>query len=414
MQPLTSVQLKKLEKLAKVGDIGIADELNALEGKIEALEAIVPSLREARDGEKGEKGDMGDRGEKGDKGERGADGRDGVDGKDGKDGINGRDGKDGRDGVDGKDGRDGKDGEMGMVDEATIAYLEDEVKKAKLDTDAFNRALGIVDQRTSFSINKASNLERDKITGVGVHTITVSSTAPANPTSGDIWIDTDAEETGFEIAVWTTETRPSTPTNGLVGYNYTTKELEVYDSNLGDWIQFFGYDKDDGHWDDLRFPATAINPPGAARDPTRNTSDGTLEFSASATNVIAGVAQMPHAWLRGSTIRPHIHWQPTTTGSGNVLWKFEYDIASVNSNFAGTYTPMEQLDGADGIVNKHQILGFGDVTMTDKSESCIIKWLLSRVGGDASDTYAGAAKLLEFDIHYQVGKYGTPDEFPVL
>lgn len=158
MQPLTSVQLKKLEKLAKVGDIAIADELNALEGKIEALEAIVPALREARDGEKGEKGDTGERGEKGDQGERGADGRDGVDGKDGKDGINGRDGKDGRDGVDGKDGRDGKDGEMGMVDEATIAYLEDEVKKAKLDTDAFNRALGIVDQRTSFLINKINNL----------------------------------------------------------------------------------------------------------------------------------------------------------------------------------------------------------------------------------------------------------------
>ena len=48
MQPLTSVQLKKLEKLAKVGDIAIADELNALEGKIEALEAIVPVLREAQ------------------------------------------------------------------------------------------------------------------------------------------------------------------------------------------------------------------------------------------------------------------------------------------------------------------------------------------------------------------------------
>lgn len=189
MQPLTSVQLKKLEKLAKVGDIGIADELNALEGKIEALEAIVPALREARDGEKGEKGETGERGEKGDTGERGADGRDGVDGRDGKDGVNG---KDGRDGVDGNDGRDGKDGEMGVIDEATIAYLEDEVKKAKLDTDTFNRALGIVDQRTSFSINKASNLERDKITGVGVHTITVGSAAPTNPSEGDIWIDTDA------------------------------------------------------------------------------------------------------------------------------------------------------------------------------------------------------------------------------
>lgn len=189
MQELSPQQIKKLEKLAKVGDIGIADELNALESKIEALEAIVPVLREARDGEKGERGDTGERGEKGDTGERGADGRDGVDGRDGKDGVNG---KDGRDGVDGKDGRDGKDGEMGVIDEATIAYLEDGIAKAQVDFEQFNRAIGIVDQRSSFLINKVSNLDRDKITGVGVHTITVSDTAPTNPSTGDIWIDTDA------------------------------------------------------------------------------------------------------------------------------------------------------------------------------------------------------------------------------
>ena len=180
MQPLTSVQLKKLEKLAKVGDIAIADELNALEGKIEALEAIVPVLREARDGEKGEKGDTGERGEKGDTGERGTDGRDGVDGRDGKDGVNG---KDGRDGVDGKDGRDGKDGEMGVIDEATIAYLEDEVKKAKLDKEAYDRALGIVDQRTSFLINKVNNLPSSGgVASVVAGTnVTVDNTDPRNP-----------------------------------------------------------------------------------------------------------------------------------------------------------------------------------------------------------------------------------------
>ena len=184
MQELSPQQIKKLEKLAKVGDIAIADELNALESKIEALEAIVPVLREARDGEKGEKGDTGERGEKGDTGERGADGHDGVDGKDGKDGINGRDGKDGRDGV---DGRDGKDGEMGVIDEATIAYLEDEVKKAKLDTDAFNRALGIVDQRTSFLINKVNNLPTaTATTGSGI-------TRSVVVTTGDTTLGADTD-----------------------------------------------------------------------------------------------------------------------------------------------------------------------------------------------------------------------------
>lgn len=189
---LSPDQIKKLEKLAKVGDIAIADELNALETKIVALEEIVPQLREARDGETGP---IGPQGEKGDSivGPMGPAGRDGVDGRDGKDStVPGPQGPKGDTGPMGPQGEPGIDGKDGFVDEATVAYLEDEVKKAKLDREAYDRALGIVDQRTSFSINKASNLERDKITGVGVRTITVSSTAPANPTAGDIWIDTDA------------------------------------------------------------------------------------------------------------------------------------------------------------------------------------------------------------------------------
>ena len=55
-------------------------------------------------------------------------------------------------------------------------------------------------------------------------------------------------------------------------------------------------------WDDLRFPAQGINPAGAASPPTVDdtTFPGTLLFATNATNVIAGVAQLPHAWKRGT------------------------------------------------------------------------------------------------------------------
>ena len=201
---MTPDKLKKLEKLAKVldnGDIALLTELDALESRLEGLETIVPALREAQDGYTPVKG---------------VDYRDGVDGYTPIKGVDYFDGKDGRDGVDstvpgprgekgdtgpqGIPGVDGRDGADGFVDEATVAYLEEEVKKARLDKEAYDRALGIVDQRTSFSINKASNLERDKITGVGVHTITVGSTAPTNPTTSDLWIDTDATPSGGSSA----------------------------------------------------------------------------------------------------------------------------------------------------------------------------------------------------------------------
>ena len=98
--------------------------------------------------------------QKGDKGE---------DGKDGKNGINGKDGKDGRDGIDGLDGLNGKDGEKGengspdtaedivkkintlesVIERKTIKGLDNLVDQPGLD-----RALGILDQRTQYLINK--------------------------------------------------------------------------------------------------------------------------------------------------------------------------------------------------------------------------------------------------------------------
>jgi len=54
--------------------------------------------------------------------------------KNGKDGKDGRDGKDGERGPEGPQGRPGKDGAMGMMDEATVAYLENEIKIIKEKT----------------------------------------------------------------------------------------------------------------------------------------------------------------------------------------------------------------------------------------------------------------------------------------
>lgn len=104
-------------------------------------------------------------------------------------------------------------------------------------------------------------------------------------------------------------------------------------------------------WEDLRFPAAGINPPGAVADPTRDTTDGRLVFSASADNIMAIQAQMP------------------------------------------------------------QIVGFDNIPMGGKKFSCMLLLLVARLGSDAQDTYTGTAKLNEFDIHYEVDGFGTGDEY---
>lgn len=169
-----------------------------------------------------------------------------------------------------------------------------------------------------------------------------------------------------------------------------------------------------GHtWDDLRFPVQAINPAGAAAPPTVDTTDGTLLFSSGATNTIAVIVQMPHAWWKGSAVTPHIHWCKTTSAAGDATWRCEYSIADGNAVFPAFQVLATQSTVVAGTpdtntANKHLVTSFGDLPLTQNNYSCIIKMLIHRIGGDPADTYGANAKLLEFDLHYRLESRGTP------
>lgn len=167
----------------------------------------------------------------------------------------------------------------------------------------------------------------------------------------------------------------------------------------------------DTAWDDLRFPVSGINPLGAGADPTRNPTTGLLEFSASATNVVAFQAQLPHNWREGSMIYPHVHWAPATTNTGNVLWQLEYRMANVHGTLPAGFTTITVLDAGDGVADKHQIAPFAGISMTNMTLSCMVLCKLSRLGADGTDTQTGVAQLLEIDFHYEVDGFGSDEEY---
>ena len=172
-------------------------------------------------------------------------------------------------------------------------------------------------------------------------------------------------------------------------------------------------------WEDMRFPANAIDPVGSAAPATRDTTTGMLSFSGSSDNTIAGIAQLPHAWLKGSVLRPHLHLVfPTSNTGKNTRWKFEYNIANPNENFGsayGSYSALPVITVANPAATaKHVLASFADLTMTGYRESTVILWRISRLANsDAADDDTNAAILLEFDIHFQRGKSGTLTEIPV-
>lgn len=169
-------------------------------------------------------------------------------------------------------------------------------------------------------------------------------------------------------------------------------------------------------WDDLRFPASGINPAGQVDAPAVDTSTypGTLLFVNTSTRLLAGVAQMPHAWVEGSAVRPHVHWSKTTSASGGVVWEFCYAIADVGETF-GAYSAWiagTNVVSDSDTAHKHALDTFGDVAMTGKKGSTMIAWQLRRKHDATGDDYAANARLWELDFHYRVWGLGSSQEYP--
>lgn len=172
-----------------------------------------------------------------------------------------------------------------------------------------------------------------------------------------------------------------------------------------------------GGWEDLRFPASALNPPGTVGPPTYDLTSVGYSFSATGDERVDVVAQMPHGWKRGSNIRPHIHWRPLANSSGNVVWQIQYAW----SNSLGQQ-PTFSFANVNGVVStstgnvilKEHITGWGNITPpAGAKESSIMKAKILRIGTSGDDTYAGGALMDEVDIHYYHEKSGTDPEYPI-
>lgn len=168
----------------------------------------------------------------------------------------------------------------------------------------------------------------------------------------------------------------------------------------------------DSFFEDLRFPASAINPPGKISDPDIDTEISGFLFDPGKTEIISITAQMSHTWREGTNIIPHVHWQKTTSAIGDVLWELKYRWAPIGEVMDSSWTiktiSTTILTTPDNdTANEHLISNWGVIDATGKEISDFFIMQLSRIGGDAADTYGDDVRLLELDVHFQVDGWGS-------
>lgn len=174
-------------------------------------------------------------------------------------------------------------------------------------------------------------------------------------------------------------------------------------------------------WDDLRVPVSSIARLGFS-DPdweefktsvTGSVGVYALAFGKTVVEEVFFSCQIPHSWKIGSNLNPHIHWSPSDTDTGDVMWVLEYTISEIGGIFGDTEI-ISVVDAGDGVAHKHQYADLGDIDMsayTSASDvSIMLMCRLYRNGIAPQDTYDNDAFLLEIDFHFQIDMLGSREE----
>ena len=169
-----------------------------------------------------------------------------------------------------------------------------------------------------------------------------------------------------------------------------------------------------GLWTDLRVPGIS-GVGGAGVSPTfaqiGSTGIYAMRFSATVVNRMHFAAQLPHSYMPGTEIRPHLHWMPDGTDTGNALWEMDYLWLNMGEA-VGSEATLQVLAAGNGNNLEHQVGGFSTIAKTNAMPSSMLIFSIARLGNDGTDTLTDPAFLLEMDFHYQQGPAGSVAEFP--
>lgn len=162
-------------------------------------------------------------------------------------------------------------------------------------------------------------------------------------------------------------------------------------------------------WDDLRAPATQLKQ-GSNTKPDFDFTDVGFAFDPNDTETLYVIFQLSHEYSEGTAIVPHLHW--IQEEDADVLWQLEYKWYNVGEAEPASWTTLtsktKSINYTSGSIS--QITSFGEIDGTGKEISSFLKCKMSRLGGNADDTYTGDARLDFFDVHYQKDALGSAQE----
>jgi hypothetical protein len=179
------------------------------------------------------------------------------------------------------------------------------------------------------------------------------------------------------------------------------------------------------YWDDLRVPLTSTRAAANAPDFTQFKDNGAGStgvfvdlFDKAADEQLFFSLQLPHSWMEGSDICPHVHWLPVANGGAgtDVSWGLEYTWANVDAVYGNTTIIYADTNrgGVDPLVaNTQYVTEFADISGSGKKIGSMLAGRIFRdaAGNGGTDDYDDDAGLIQLDFHALLDSRGSRAEW---
>lgn len=161
------------------------------------------------------------------------------------------------------------------------------------------------------------------------------------------------------------------------------------------------------------YPAMTIPASGAAApDAVGHTIGGVARtlyaFDGNATQeILSGSIEIPHDYMIGAPIEVHLHWRPSTTGTGTVIWYFDYEYSPANAAPIAQTTLQVEHNIATNKQYFHLLDTFGNMPQPSTPFSLGGKIGFNIRRTPTTDSYGGDALLEQVAIHVPCDTQGS-------
>jgi hypothetical protein len=123
--------------------------------------------------------------------------------------------------------------------------------------------------------------------------------------------------------------------------------------------------------------------------------------------ILSGSFEIPHDYMIGQAIEVHVHWRPSTTGTGTVIWYFDWEYSPPNAAPIAMAGKQVEVNIASDKQYHHLLSTMGTLTQPSTPFAIGGKIGFNIRRTPANDTYAGDALLEQISLHVPCDTMGS-------